>query len=219
MSEKLGEAPAPYGAPETTIPPGEGGGYFESGRPRLGGLLHPVRFTDAQAAVLNAAADTLIPPDPEWPRASEVDVVTFVGRYVTPTGYKNKHFPFAEEDAFTTGLDRLGTAFVDADEAGRAGAIDALEKAEDPLFEQLRALIYYGYYSRPEVTLAIRRNIPAGRDYHGPPLPYGYLGSTEDWDEETLAAAGGGSGFIATEDVKRVDLSQIEWLTKRNGAS
>lgn len=215
MADTLGEAPAPFGAPETTLEPGEGGGYFESGRPRLGGLLHPVRFTDAQAAVLRAVADTLIPPHPDWPAASEVDIVTFVGRYVTPTGYANKHFPFAEEDAFTAGLDALGAAFVDGSPAARTTAIDALEKAEDPLFEQLRALVYYGYYSRPEVTLAIRRNVPAGRDYHGPPLPYGYLDSTEPWDEETLAAAGGGSGFLATEDVKRVDLSQLEWL--KNG--
>lgn len=212
MSEKLGEAPAPSGSPETTVAPGEGGGYFETGRPRLGGVAHPIAFTDGQAAVLRAVADTLIPPADGWPDAGAVDIVTFVGRYVTPSGYRNKHFPFAEEDAFRAGLDRLGPAFVDADAGGRTRAIEQLEQADDPLFEQLRALVYYGYYSRPEVTLAIRANIPAGRDYHGPPLPYGYLEFTEPWDEETLDAAGGGAGFTATEDVTRVDLSKIGWL-------
>jgi Gluconate 2-dehydrogenase subunit 3 len=215
MSEKLGEAPAPWGAPETTIPPGEGGGYFETGRPRLGGLERPIRFSDGQAAVLRAAADTLIPPAAGWPTASETDIVTFAGRYVTPSGYRNKHFPFAEEDDFKAGLDRLGSAFADGDEAARTAAITALEEAEDPLFEQLRALVYYGYYSRPEVTLAIRANVPAGKDYHGPPLPYGYLEVTEPWDDETLDAAGGGSGFVATGDVERVDLSKIEWLNAK----
>lgn len=191
--------------------------YFESGRPRLGGLERPVAFSDGQAAVLRAAADTLIPPREGWPSAGEVDIVTFVGRYVTPAGYATKHFPFAEEEDFKAGLDGLGSAFTEADAEGRTSAIAALEKAEDPLFEQLRALVYYGYYSRPEVTLAIRANVPAGRDYHGPPLPYGYKEVTEPWDDETLDAAGGGPGFVATEDVRRVDLSKIGWL-QRKGA-
>jgi Gluconate 2-dehydrogenase subunit 3 len=216
MTEKLGEAPAPFGAPETTIPPGAGGGYFETGRPRLGGLERPIRFSDGQAAVLRAVADTLIPPADGWPTASATDIVTFAGRYVTPAGYRNKHFPFAEEDAFKAGLDQLGSSFVDGDEAARTTAVAALEKAANdhgnPLFEQLRALVYYGYYSRPEVTLAIRRNVPAGKDYHGPPLPYGYLEVTEPWDDETLDAAGGGAGFVATEDVRRVDLSKLSWI-------
>lgn len=207
----LGEAPAPLGAPEETATPGEAGGYFESGRPRLGGLQEPIRFSDLQAAVIDAVADTLIPPDPQWPTASEVGLVAFVGRYVTPSGYRNKHFPFAEEDDFTAGLDRLGRSFVDADAAGRTAAVAALEEAGDPLFEQLRALVYYGYYSRPVVTLAINRNLPAGRDYHGPPLPYGYLQTTEPWDEDLLTQAQERGSYLATDEVVRVDLSQLSW--------
>lgn len=209
----LGEAPAPFGAPEETALPGEAGGFFESGRPRIGGLLHPVAFSDLQAKVIDAAADTIIPPDPKWPTASELDLVTFVGRYVTPSGYRNKHFPFATEDEFKAGLDRLGQAFVDADVSGRTEAIAALEKAEDALFEQLRALVYYGYYSRPAVTLAINANLPAGRDYHGPPLPYGYLQTTEPWDEDLLAQAEDRGSYLETDQVVRVDLSQLTWTT------
>lgn len=211
MNDALGEKPAPFGAPETTLRPGEGGGYFETDRPRLGGLERSIAFSDLQAAVINAAADTIIPPHPDWPTASEVELVTFVGRYITPSHYKNKHFPFAEEDTFKAGLDRLGQAFVDANEAGRIEAISALEKAEDPLFEQLRALVYYGYYSRPVVVLAIRRNVPAGRDYHGPPLPYGYLETLEPWDEETLASASAHGSYLETDQITRVDLSQLTW--------
>ena len=213
MDDALGEKPAPFGAPETTATPGEAGGFFESGRPRLGGLLDPIRFTDTQADVIDAAADTIIPPHPDWPRASELDLVTFVGRYVTPSGYRNKHFPFAEEDAFRAGLDRLGPSFADGTPADRTAAIAALEEAEDPLFEQLRALVYYGYYSRPVVTLAINRNLPAGRDYHGPPLPYGYLQTTEPWDEELLTQAQENGSYLETDAVSRVDLSQLSWTT------
>lgn len=207
----LGEAPAPFGAPEETALPGEAGGFFENGRPRIGGLLHPITFDDLQAKVINAAADTFIPPHPDWPTASEVDLVTFVGRYVTPSGYRNKHFPFATEDAFKSGLDTLGQSFVDADAQGRTDAIAALEEAEDPLFEQLRALFYYGYYSRPVVTLAINRNLPAGRDFHGPPLPYGYLQTTEPWDSDLLAQAEENGSYLETDEVVRVDLSQLSW--------
>ena len=216
MSEKLGEKPAPFGAPEVTPDPGPET-HFETGRPRLGGLENPVTFDELQIAVLNAVADTMIPPGRGFPAPSEVDVVDFVGRYVTPSGYRNKHYPFACEDEFKAGLDRLGQGFVDADTTGRTDAISGLEKAEDTLFEQLRSLVYYGYYSMPEVTQAIRRNLPAGRDYHGPPLPYGYLRGLEPWDSDTLAGAGQGSGHVATDDVTRVDLSQIGWI--QNGAS
>jgi hypothetical protein len=219
MSEKLGEAPAPWGAPETTLEPGEGGSYFETGRPRLGGLERPIAFTDQQVAVLAAAADTMVPPAAGWPVPSEVDVVTFIGRYVTPGGYRNKHFPFATENEFKAGLDRLGAEFVADGPEGRTAAIAALETAEDPLFEQLRALVYYGYYSRPEVTLAIRANVVAGRDYHGPPLPYGYLESTEDWDESLLASARDRGSFLETDQVERVDLSKVEWVQRQRAAA
>ena len=36
MDNALGEKAAPFGAPETTVAPGWGGGFFENGRPRLG---------------------------------------------------------------------------------------------------------------------------------------------------------------------------------------
>ena len=199
MDNALGEKPAPFGAPETTAHARGGGRLLRDRPPAPGRAAGPDPFSDLQAAVINAAADTIIPPHPDWPTASEVDLVTFVGRYVTPSGYRNKHFPFATEDQFKAGLDRLGQAFVDGSAADRTAAIAALEKAEDPLFEQLRALVYYGYYSRPVVTLAINRNLPAGRDYHGPPLPYGYLQTTEPWDEELLTQAQENGSYLETE--------------------
>ena len=61
--------------------------------------------------------------------------------------------------------------------------------------------------------LAIRRNLPAGRDYHGPPLPYGYLQTTEPWDEELLTQAQENGSYLETDAVSRVDLSQLSWTT------
>lgn len=206
----LGENAKPWGAPEVAPEPGSDS-FYEASRPRLGGLATPIPFSDQQLAVLDAVADTMIPAGEGFPAPSEVDVATFVRRYITPSGYKNKHFPFASEDTFKAGLDKLGSAFVKGDIDKRTVALEAMEETKDPVFEQLRALVYYGYYSRPEVVQAIRRNVPAAKDYHGPPLPYGYLESTEEWTDELLAAAGKGGHYLKTEEVTRVDLSNLSW--------
>lgn len=215
MAEKLGEAAAPLGAPEIAPDPGEEGGYEITGRPRLGGLKTPLEFTEKQTDILNAVADELIPPGEGFPAPSEVDVVGFIARYVTPSGYEAKHYPFAAEDNFKADVDSLGDDFLSADSNGSVEALKKVEKDNEEFFEQLRSLVYYGYYSRTEVTMAIRANIPAGRDYHGPPLPEGYIRCIEPWDDEILAARGGGSGYIATEDVERIDLGKIEWFKNK----
>ena len=71
---------------------------------------------------------------------------------------------------------------------------------------QLRALSYYGYYARPEVTLAINRTSDAARDYHGPPQPYGYVGKVEPWPEGALDDPVG--KFLATEDIVRIEIPE-----------
>ena len=215
--EPLGEKPSVWGAPE--VEPEIKGGFGAPERPRLGGLAVPVTFTDSQAAVINAVADTMIPPGRGFPAPSEVDVVDFFGRYLAPSGTRAVHYPFAEEDAFKAKLDGLGDAFVHADGASRTDTLGRLEQDDEEFFGQLRALTYYGYYSMAEVTLAIRKNVPAGKDYHGPPQPYGYLGTTEPWDDTTLATRGGTADYIATEDVRRVDLSSVEWVRRQKAGS
>lgn len=208
MSERLGEDKSKvWGAPEVSPDPEESG--FEVGRPRLGGLEFPVEFSEQQTAILNAAADEIIPPGEGFPAPSEVDVVDFIGRYVAPSGEEPLHYPFAGEDDFKAAVDGLGEEFVSADSAGRVETLERVEKEDEKFFTQLRNLVYYGYYSRPEVTIAIQKNVPAGRDYHGPPQPYGYIRTIERWDE-SLYEHGRGS-YIKTEDVERIDLGKIGW--------
>ena len=209
----LGENGGPWGAPE--VDPEVKGTFGAPERPRLGGLAVPVAFTDTQTAVINAIADTMVPPGNGFPAPSEVNVVSFFGRYLAPSGTRAVHYPFAAEDEFKAKLDALGDAFVNADEAGRTDTIGRLERDDEEFFGQLRSLAYYGYYATTEVTLAIQKNIPAGKDYHGPPQPYGYLDSTEPWDDESLSTRGGAADHLATDEVKRVDLSGIEWIQKQ----
>lgn len=209
MSERLGETPTPEGAPEVAPDPGQERG-FEVGRPRLGGLEFPIEFSERQTAILNAAADEIIPPGGGFPAPSDVNVVDFIGRYVTPSGEEPKYYPFAGEDEFKAAVDNLGEEFLSADSEGRVRALERVEKEDETFFDQLRSLVFYGYYSMPEVTLAIRENLPAGRDYHGPPQPYGYIRSIERWDESLFAHGNG--DHIATEEVERIDLSKVGWI-------
>lgn len=213
MSERLGEErPKVQGAPEVAPDPGESG--FDVGRPRLGGLETPVEFSEQQTAILNAAADEIIPPGEGFPAPSEVNVVDFIGRYTTPSGEEATHYPFVEEDRFKAAVDSLGEEFVSADSARRVEILKRVETEDETFFTQLRSMVYYGYYSMPAVTQAIQKNVPAGRDYHGPPQPYGYIRTIERWsaDEEIFNARGASGSYIATEDVKRIDLSNIGWI-------
>ena len=215
--KRLGEDGGPWGAPE--VDPEVKGTFGAPERPRLGGLAVPVAFSDTQAAVINAVADTMIPPGKGFPAPSEVDIVGFFGRYLAPSGTRAVHYPFAAEDEFKAKLDALGDAFVSADEAGRTDAVARLEQDDAEFFGQLRSLAYYGYYATTEVTLAIRKNVPAGKDYHGPPQPYGYLDTIEPWDPGTLETRGGLADHLATEDVERVDLSGIEWIQRQKAGA
>jgi hypothetical protein len=191
------------GGPEVSPDPSEDKYGFELGRPRLGGLEFPVEFSEQQTAILNAAADEIIPPGEGFPAPSEVNVVDFIGRYLTPSGEDPIHYPFAGEDDFKAALDELGEEFLSADSEGRVETLKRVEQEEETFFSQLRDLVYYGYYSKREVTLAINENLEAGRDYHGPPQPYGYIRTIEVWDE-SLFPQGRGK-HVQTEDVKPVN--------------
>lgn len=175
-------------------------------RARMGGADPPITFSKQQQAILNAAADEIIPPGGGFPAPSAVDIVEFIARYVAPSGQKSRHFPFAEEGAFKAGVDRLGNAFV---QSGSQRRIEILERAstEDAtFFTQLRDLVYYGYYCRPAVTQAIRDNLEAGRDYHGPPQPLGYLSVTERWNESEIPKGRG--GYTKTKEIKRIPVEK-----------
>lgn len=200
--EGEGGKPTPEGAPEVAPDPRVEGG-FEVGRPRLGGFRIPVRFSRRQAAILNAAADEIIPPGKGFPAPSEVDVVEFIGRYVTPKSEDPIHYPFAGEEEFKAAVDRLGEGFVSANSAQRVEVLESIEEEDETFFSQLRNLIYFGYYSRPEVIRAINKNLEAGRDYHGPPQPYGYAHLIEEWGDTRFPRERG--EYVRTEDVAPVN--------------
>jgi len=175
-------------------------------RPPLGGDTDGrVQFTELQLAILRAASDEIIPPGDGFPAPSEVGVVEdFMPRYITPAGEEPTHFPFVAEDRYKAAAETLGQEFVDAGSDRRVEILARVERDQPEFFDQLRSLVYYGYYSRPAVTEAIRVNLEAGHDYRGAPQPYGYVGTIEDWD---LTALPRGRGrYIPTTQVKRVQV-------------
>lgn len=198
-------APEPLGAKQTDLDPRL---TWRTQRARLGGYEERVPFTELHQEILNTAADLLIPPGGGFPAPSEVEILDFIARYVTPASREVKYFPLAAEYAFKDRLNALGQEFLDVLPSERNAKLKSLQESENEdeaaFFEQLRSLVYYGYYARPEVVAAIRKTLPAGRDYHGPPLPYGYDSVIEPWPEGILNYERG--SYIATEAVTRIDI-------------
>jgi hypothetical protein len=103
----------------------------------------------------------------------------------------------------------VGGGFAAAGPQERADAVAALEQAEPELFARLQALVYAGYYSRPETRTAIATTVEAGRDWRGAPQPYGYLDVIEPWDESLLSTRG---SYIKTEDVRPIAPEALDAL-------
>ncbi|TQM13324.1 gluconate 2-dehydrogenase subunit 3 family protein [Pseudonocardia kunmingensis] len=173
-------------------------------RPPLGGWLPGVRLTELQTAVLNAAADELVPGGDGFPAPSEVDVVSFIARYVAPAGVEPRWFPFFGEDDLRARLDVLDRTFADANSAERVTVLEGLEREDPEFFTRLRNVVYHAYYSRPEVIRAMNRLLPAAKDYRNSPQPYGYSDVMDDWDDELLGRVRG--TYTRTEDVRRTEI-------------
>jgi hypothetical protein len=176
--------------------------FPEYGKPSIGGWLPPIRLSETQTAILNAAADELIPGGDGFPAPSEVAVVSFIVRYIAPAGETPRWFPFLGEEEFKRRIDAFESGFPAAGRAEKIRVLQELERQESEFFSRLRDLVYYAYYSRPEVIRALNQNLEAGRDYRNTPQPYGYLDVIEDWDEELLSRVRG--TYRRTEEVQRL---------------
>jgi hypothetical protein len=170
----------------------------------MGGFDPPITFTDRQREILNAAADELIPPGDGFPAPSAVGIVGFIARYVAPDGTAAVHYPFAEERTFKAKVDALEAALLGAGSSERVAALTQLSEQDEDFFAQLRGIVYYGYYSRPTVIQAVSDNLEAGRDYHGPPQPLGYLSVTEQWDPSEIQSGRG--SYLETHQIRRLPL-------------
>jgi hypothetical protein len=176
---------------------------FDPFHPPYGGVPGAVVFSDSEVAVIEAAADQIVPGGDGFPTPSEIGIVAFIAKYVTPVGEPAVHYPCAAEAEFKAALGGLGAAFVSSDGAAQVARLEQVERDEPAFFAQLKELVYYGYYASHEVTSAINRTLEAGRDYRSPAQPYGYADVIEEWPQELLDRVEG--EYLRTEDVKPLE--------------
>ena len=160
----------------------------------------------ALAAEFAALVDLLVPGDGEFPAASEVGVqAKLADRLIVLRG----------DGAVAELMEALaarGDPLAQLDEdAGRA-VLARLERELPDCFLQVRNIVYLSYYESPAVHEAIRA---MGFVYNAIPLPRGY--DVGRFDPVTDLPRHGRGHFVATGDVQRVDLSQLDFLERGHG--
>ena len=135
--------------------------------------------------------DAMLPGDGQFPPASHVGV----------HGHLRGRLRQLGGDALVEWLDE---AMRDLDVAG-------IEREHPDLFARIRAVVFITYYEMPEVQEVIRA---LGFRYNATPLPRGYpMGRFAEADRPTH----GRGHYVATGDVRRVDLSGLDFLGGKNG--
>jgi gluconate 2-dehydrogenase subunit 3-like protein len=174
-----------------------------------------VSFETATVGLLNAFCDTLLPGGDGFPAPSAIRIVEdFMARYVAPDGQEIIYLPAVTLADVSALADALDEGFVAASPEARAAMVAAFESGDPDRFARLRALVYAGYYSRPEVRSAIANTLDAGRDFRRAPQPYGYEDVMEGWDESLLNHRG---RYLATADVRPVDAGKRAALLTSSG--
>lgn len=139
---------------------------------------------------LGELVDLMVPGDDLFPAASTVGV----------HGLLHQRLQTLDGEAALAAL---------ANASGQ-GVIDALadlEKNQPELFAKLRSVVFLTYYEMPEVQDVIRS---LGHRYNAEPLPRGY--AMGRFDPATDTPTHGRGHYVRTADVKRVDLSGLDFL-------
>lgn len=187
------------------------GAAASTAKPSIGGWFPSIRLTEQQTAVLNAVADQLVPGGDGFPAPSQTGVVSFIAQYVAPEGRDPRWFPFIGAKDFRRRIDDLGEKFVHSTPEQQVEILERLEQDSPEFFAPLRDLVFYAYYSQPEVVRSINRVLEAGKDYRGRPQPYGYSDVIDDWDESLFDHVSG--SYTRTEDVKPLDIPEDLFTT------
>jgi hypothetical protein len=155
----------------------------------------------ALAVELAALVDLLVPGDGEFPAAAEVGAQA---KLADRLGVMRGAGAVAE---LIEALDACGGPLARLDQAGRWAVLARLEGELPDYFLQIRNIVYLSYYESPAVHAAIRA---MGFTYKAIPLPGGY--DVGRFDPATDIPRHQRGRFVATEEVRRVDLSQLDFL-------
>ena len=160
----------------------------------------------ALAAELAALVDVLVPGDGTFPSASEVGVqAKLADRLILMRGE-------GAVGALAEALAAAGGPLARLDRAGRTAVLARIERERPDDFLLIRNIAYLSYYESPAVHEAIRA---MGFTYHAAPLPTGYEVGRFDPATDTPGHRRG--AFVRTDEVRRVDLSQLDFLGGAHG--
>lgn len=156
-------------------------------------------MTIIPGAEWQALVDALIPGEGAFPAASTVGTHGLVAhRWRSWQG---------DAEPLAAALAAAGGPLAPLDTGLRVEVVARLERDAPALFATLRGIVYLAYYEQPEVCEAIRG---LGFAYNDAPLPTGY--ALEPFDPAVDAPRHGRGGWVATEAVRRVDLSGLYFL-------
>lgn len=156
-----------------------------------------------RAQVLAALVETLLPGDGLFPSAAAVGLQAKLADRLVATA------DMATLEKLTTTLDGLRDATGDN---ARRDLVAGFERDEPDLFARVRAICYTGYYESPLVQAAIHE---LGFAYNAAPLPDGY--PLSPFDPATDRPTHGRGHYVPTDQVQRVDLSNLDIEELRHG--
>jgi hypothetical protein len=154
----------------------------------------------ALAAELAALVDCMVPGDDAFPSASEIGVqAKLADRLIVMRGH-------SAVDALTETLATCGGPLAPLDRDARIAVLNRVERERPDDFLLVRNIVYLSYYESPAVHEVIRA---MGFTYNTAPLPAGY--AVGRFDPSDTPRHGRGH-FLKTDEVKRVDLSNLDFL-------
>lgn len=160
----------------------------------------------ALAAELAALVDVLVPGDGAFPPASEIGVqAKLCDRLIVMRGEGAMR-------ALTDALAACGGPLAPLDKDRRVAVLARMERERTDDFLLLRNIVYLSYYESPAVHEVIRA---MGYTYNAIPLPAGY--AVGRFDPATDTPRHGRGHYVPTDEVKRVDLSQLDFLGGSHG--
>jgi hypothetical protein len=159
-------------------------------------------MTDGLHRTLAALLEVLLPGDELFPCGSTLGLEDLLrDRLLESIGT-------ADLDALTTALAAGGAPFASLSPADRVPVVARLQREHPALFDQLAKTVYLTYYQAPPVQDAIRA---LGFAYNPTPLPAGYEVGRFDAARDTPRHGRG--RFVATDEVRRVDLGGLDFVT------
>jgi hypothetical protein len=155
----------------------------------------------ALAEMLADLVDVLIPGDDLFPRAS------LVGAQALLANRLRELYGEAALAELAEAILACGGPLRPLDAGRRAAVVARLERERLELFARVRTVAYLSYYEAPAVHAAIRA---MGFTYHATPQPEGY--PVGRFDPEADMPRHGRGRYLRTEEVRRVDLSRLDFL-------